>query len=1174
MATRSIKLKLALGGEENRALRRAVWTTHRLFNEGVAYYMQWLMLMRQRPIGDEDTPNGEVLHMARSAQRANNAPSCPGSDEEILKLLRALYEEIVPSSVGKKGDANQISRNYHSILVDPASVGGLGESPGGRKPAWESMPEGPERDSKRAEWQQRRKALKDAPRAALKNLHVLPLFPAYTKTKPAWKRGGGEKKDAVLTKGDRDMFQQAIERLMSWESWTTRVADERRKKAERLDTLRAKYLDPEPAWRTRLCAYESDREERLGRDALRPESPFRVGDRMIRGWEDLQEKWLRIPPDRRTEKRLLEVVAEMQTERRGRFGDASDFFPWLARPENHFLWNESGSRTAVQQHVAINEAQRAFESAKEFANYTPPEALEHPLWARSGHSGDSNLHKYLLTETPQGLSATVRLMREEADGSVVEFDATLAVRPTGQWNRPHRGNVPPLVIVSNGPKTFHNVPEAARTGNKNDPECTWVRFTDPGTGHQMYGTLGGARLQLDRRDFRLGSDQRETLDRRRARFANGENFPRTYLNITLSLPDPKPNAGTQALKRIKSSDTEPWTANDYWLAEDKKKSCIEEVVPGGTEMTEGLRVMSVDLGVRQLAACSVFELTRSPGAGKLHIPIAGADGLFMEHRRTFLLKLPGEETSAEIDAMRDAIRRERLDLRAAVGRLARLLSLGRHDAPADKRREFDTLRGHDTFEQPDRRQGVDALLDPKALDDLIPLLDAVNDPRWPDAVLAVHRKWEAALSKAMHDWREKGRAAGRTGARRGYGGLSFWHIEELEETRKLLNAWSCHSREYETRPDGTRRPNIVRAKRRWGLRPGTRPEGQDIDARLLEHINRLKQDRLKVGADAIVMAALGHEYRDPQRGWEAVHPPCQVVLFEDLMRYRFKSDRPRRENSMLMKWAHREIPRTVAMQGEVFGLSIGTVAAEFSSKFRAHPDLPSPGVRCRLVTQELLDAPWFRQQWERDRAKGRAKDWPRPGDLVASEGGEWFCTLGPQGRLFRTHADLNAAQNLMRRFWRRRAGTFRLSCRLAVPKDGSPAVWVPKSLGKWLTRALEYDFGQGAVQLEPLDPGNIEKGCRLVPIPAAVYRRLTGARKRDGEDEAEPDDLDAAAEEVAELRGEVVNFFRDPSELVVPGQVWYPTKVFWSRVHAAVGERLVSGDVAAADDGPEDDIPM
>ncbi|GMA49905.1 hypothetical protein GCM10025857_12620 [Alicyclobacillus contaminans] len=63
----------------------------------------------------------------------------------------------------------------------------------------------------------------------------------------------------------------------------------------------------------------------------------------------------------------------------------------------------------------------------------------------------------------------------------------------------------------------------------------------------------------------------------------------------------------------------------------------------------GVRVMSVDLGVRYGAAISVFEV--KPFAevrkDKLHYPITGCEGFVAEHERSVILKLPGKASEQQ-----------------------------------------------------------------------------------------------------------------------------------------------------------------------------------------------------------------------------------------------------------------------------------------------------------------------------------------------------------------------------------------------------------------------------------------------------------------------------------------------------------------------------------------------
>jgi hypothetical protein len=1119
------------------------------------------MLMRQQPISDEDAPQGDILELARKAQETNGKPDRPGSDEEVRGLLKRLYVACVPSALKEsQPNCQRIAREYIHHLCNPESTMGMGKSKGGAKPRSYFMADGAEKDEQiRKEGARKAERIRTASYVRLRALGILPLFPIATRvsergSRREWRGEGSRKsKPGRVRTFDYDMLQQALERLNSWESWNHRVKKRRAELAEKQTNLR-KQCDLDSPCHQRLIQYERSRTVRLNETALESERGYTIRSRSLRGWTELHERWLKISKADRSEAALRKIVAEMQTRLRGKFGDASDLYPWLAKPENHLAWDERAEKNALPIHARYNEAVAELEAAKEEANYTPPDALLHPLWARSGHSGDQNIHSYHITETDGNLSVEMRLLFEDPEGRVTERDEKIPLRPSGQWNRAQRGDTPPLRLVR-----FEDVPKEFHTGAKNDAKCTWVAFTDPGTGGLVHGSLGGARLQLERSDFRLGAVPARGKTKREMEFAEG-NIGRAYLNLTVSLPNPPKNSAHLALVRPKpKSDTALAVSVDYYLRgsgkEDKRKKpfFLTDVVCGAGKMTDGLRIMAVDLGLRQLAACAVFELTREAPKVKLAFAVADADGLWMVQNRKFLIHLSGEAEDGDAASRRDKIREERFDLRAAVRRLSRLLSIGRLDEPEEKAEELGGMVGSSDWENSERRKKVDGILDPKLLESLKPFAEKPNDPRWPEAVKAVHRQWEASLGKAIAEWRRRGRMRGKQATERGYGGLSLWHVEELQETRRLLNSWSCHSRDYETMKDGSRRPAIVRAKKRWGLAPGEEPVGADLDERLLHHINNLKEDRQNVGADKIVMAALGFEYEGKAKGWVQHHPPCQFILFEDLSRYRFKTDRPRRENSMLMKWAHREIPRTVAMQGEVHGLVVGTVAAEFSSKFRAGAQALTPGVRCHEVTARDLQPGWFRSVMETDIAQKRRKELPGVGQLVPIDGGEWFCTLNADGSLYKTHADLNAAQNLARRFWTRYRDLYRLSCRKADLKGQE--VWVPKTIGKRVGAALKQLIKAEACKLIPID-GDPEEGCRM---ESATLREI-GAKKT-GDEAPDQEGLADEMEEVAELRGEGMTFFRDPSGIICPADLWFPAKVFWGRVRSRVGAVLAGDDL-------------
>lgn len=1128
MAVRSIKLKLLVGrgNEESDATKRALWTTHRLFNEGVAYYMRWLVLMRQDAVpgsGIAD-PQGELLAAAREAQRRNGKASV-GADEDLLAVFRELYEYVVPSSVGNKGDAQSLARAVLSPLTDSASEGGLGTSATGRKPAWQILQvAGDPRWKEAKEKFDKKKSEDRSPITEAKvKFGLLPLFASYSDMKKVWL------KRSVCTTWDRDMFQQALERLLSWESWNRRVKTEHAKLKAKVDGLYAKNLDPMPDWALAMREYEKQRKADLDGVALPSDRPYRIMPRALRGWDRLREKWLK--EKTASDARLWQIAAELQTDLRGGFGDPV-LFQWLGKQPNRWIWDSDLNRVAILAN--LNALTDKLERAKTQADYTPPDPVHHPLWTRHDGRG-GNIHEYLLLKDPgeSGWGVKLKLLHE-TDGKIEEREETFPLAPSGQF----RG----CEVVS-----FEQVPSSAFIGmraQKNDAKKQWLRFREAGTGRETFGKLGGAKVQFDRATL-------ERNDKKRV-LASGATGP-AYFNVTVDLI-PMVAEGTpqeRSFKGYKKNDTAPWAISDF-KDEEIAGVPLAQSRLGVDGLEDGLRVMSVDLGLRSLAACSVFSLASESTSQGLCYEV-GDSKRFAIHERSFVLRLDGEKTTNELDARREAIVDERLLLRTCVRRLGRLLTLAGRTGEA-RQELLSDLRSAETIDTERARQ-VDALLPPDRLTALESRI-ADDDEAWRENVIAVHREWERNLGEAFSRWRQAHRIAR---SHEGIGGLSFWWIGELMETRRLMNSWSAHAR-----IPG----EIVRARDTWGNRKDLNAREVDLDRRLLEHINRLKNDRLKKAADQLVMAALGYVYEDRKSRWVAKYPPCRVILFEDLSRYRFRTDRPRGENSQLMKWGHRAIAPLVAMQGDIFGIRIGNVGAEFTSRF--HASTGAPGVRAKQVRESDLDEIWFARAILRDMVnrgrlseiemkeilgmsaperKSRILEYVRPGEIVAWAGGELFVTLGGEKGTIRVHADINAAQNIQRRFWTRYGDPVRLSC-VGVDTDGTPGAefFVPTSIGKRIERTLGYG------RLVPDADG---VSFRWTPLSKKAWTSLVGAKREDeDEDNDDAEDLGEELEALGSLTNERVTFFRDPSGTFFPSDRWIPSERFWVTVHARIGKAL------------------
>jgi len=183
---RSIKLKLKTKtGNDSEYLRQGLWRTHKLMNDGIVYYMNWLILMRQEACGErtKEDIQVELLEKLAEQQRRNGRNGNLEQEDELLPHLRRLYELIVPSSVGKNGQANQLSRTFLSPLVDKESEGLMGTSKSGRKPRWYVMKMKGD-PNWQVEQQKNREKRENNPAGiileTLKSFGLIPLFPLFT----------------------------------------------------------------------------------------------------------------------------------------------------------------------------------------------------------------------------------------------------------------------------------------------------------------------------------------------------------------------------------------------------------------------------------------------------------------------------------------------------------------------------------------------------------------------------------------------------------------------------------------------------------------------------------------------------------------------------------------------------------------------------------------------------------------------------------------------------------------------------------------------------------------------------------------------------------------------------------------------------------------------------------
>lgn len=1156
MPTRTINLKMVLGKRNETAeLRRALWTTHHEINQAVAQIERLLLFCRGREYRTVNENNEEIvvpesevtaqaLRLARDAQERNSKGSM-GADEEVLSALRALYTRIVPSceldEKGKPAEGNaQASNAWVSPLMDSESQGGLG--------VYEKLIEPPEwmemMRSEHVGWQKNSENWLKTEEA--KRLQFMPGSP------PAWVRRlrkgdpwqeafvkDQEKKEKEVREGNAPIIKQlkelgllplmpptiinkidpiktgvsvwdrlamrlAVAHLLSWESWNHETLDAHNSAKARLTDLRQQYSELKNEF-AELREYEKQRHLELKRVAFADDNrPFKIGPRMIRAWERVRQTWLKA---RDAAEQRKDTVKKLQTKMRGRFGDP-DLLIWMAEDGRERLWRNVDVLTPLAR---LNVAERLLEKRKAYALMTFADARMHPRWACYEAPSGTNLRNYTLTSENGELYVAVPLLVERT-GGLLENLFHIRLAPNAQFAD---------VFI-------------ARLANKN------LQFSFRSSHESFEGAPGGAELLFDRAYL-------EHPERTPEKFAVGAIGP-VWFKLTMDIKSKAPKEWLDGRGRV-ATPPEVW---HFLTALSNKSKHVDRLAPG-------LRVLSVDLGLRTFASCSVFELVREKPSNGLYFPVADEHAetdpkkLWAKHERSFKLSLPGEVVSRKGEQERKAAMDEIHALKRDIQRLKDLLSMsviGEND-----RRD-------------DRLALLEASIDTEKMASSFraDLLTSLKDPTyrstpglWETKCREIYDQAEALVSQRFSEWRRRTRPRSTSwrdwDERRGYcAGKSIWAIDYLTGVRKLILSWNLRARTY----GAVNRQN----KEEFGT----------IAAKLLRHINSLKEDRLKTGANLLVQAARGYKPSSDGLGWKKTgQEACRVILFEDLARYRFRVDRPRRENSQLMKWGHRGIVSEATMQGELFGIVAETTAAGFSSRYLAASG--APGTRCRVLREDdfvsgipkphvVFELDWMLGNRKSDTFEEKQIALAKKltaGMLVPWSGGEIFASKNADGSLHIIHADINAAQNLQRRFWGRCGEAFRITCE-KVTGDDEDRYQLDKLPGARLLGALQQLEG-GAHAFHLAKDQNHDERFVMAPTGEKNTKIRAGEDDEIGDEFAETmGDLDRAPAE------DRVTFFRDPSGVLFNSRYWVPTAQYWGIVKQIVWAELKKSNIPVISD--------
>ena len=1114
MPTRSLKFKLQIPrnhSPEATAAREALWRLHDFTNTMVAEYEDLLLCMRQKPVTVSDGKDWVVIDTEKWREKLKKRLIANGVKEldipECTDKLAELYRGFVKSAVKKGSGKAEDSRTVHGVLVS-AESSSAGISKYRQVEALEPLLGAFDGDEDKWLGFVERKVEEDP---ALLKTSGSP--PKWAKLKKAGNKAWAVAFREYIQEGCENDLPKLCLRLRELkalplrDSFTSEILENQEPGSlspwERMAfAMAVGHLNSWESW-----SWETKDE----RDALKNKC-------------ETQESWLsRYPKE-------VEALRKYEVERNVQLRETS-----LANEETNYTiglrelrgWSQLREKLlkapteAEQRNKLVVDAQskgkgKKFGGAELIGWLAKPEqawlldtgsddvvfrlalanglqnkflrSKEFPLFT----SADSRLHPRYAEIDCQANSNSVRYFLETIDGKIFTDIELPASSTSGKW--------------SIQKFRFELAPSGQARGLKLEHErgvkiVTYLEILSQDRLDNLRVKAGGAALLFNRRHLEKRS---------KAELQSGE-FGSVWLKIGADFPvdeaEEKRRDGAAVYLNTALQNRGKKDRDKLWVAGD--------------------RVVAVDLGIRTAASIAVFELVPGDDQGW------GKCGDFaIRHNRSAKLSLPGEEPSKEETLARREAMDEIYSIRRSLKQLAGIRRLGMKELSEERLEVVEEL----LKQTPDSSEEYQIL---KLLE------SCVGDelPVWISKVEPFYSVVEKQLGKKISQWRRRTRMRSSEQSRTTAGGKSFWQLEYLELSRKILLSWDRHS--------GLRGSN----ESDNGIRRFNKDAQGTIAKNLLEHINKLKDDRIKVTADLIIQAARGRVHNG--RRWEQKFEPAAVVVLEDLERYRFKTDRPRAENSQLMKWSHRSVKDQFELQRKVHPTGLSEVDAAFSSQY--HAKSLTPGVRCHVVTKADKirlesgdDNFWLNRMVVEDKIDANSLE---VGSIIPMQGGELFVTLDCTGKAISIHADINAAQNIGRRALTGYAEPIRITARQFSASSAPEDPWFQNNIGA----RLGHYFPESKNVLfksVPAQDGIFESEC----ITAAQLKKLVG-----GTIENEDENLEKVIDELEEeeIHHEDVNasgarmvLFRDPSGVFFPKTRWVEAGRFWGGVRAKIKKQL------------------
>lgn len=1194
--SRSIKLKfdlrninnIKINGEnisdENEFLSM-LKATHEMYHEGVKYYQEWLLKIRQEDVYFEDLEKPsktgvdfqkELIKACKNAQKDNlkdyqgdKSKILPvkGNEEEILRLFKRYFDLMCPTKEGKNDNSEDKINDQPKGNLNIFTIHSTGEFPRSCHPLKEKY-------------------------------LVLPLFPKFLE-KVYSQKFNIDPKLKGMAPFDYSMWTVAVSSLRGWNTWNSKAFEDYKKIEQEANSER-ENLNLTKKEIQALESYEKERDLELEVISEKSKTGFKINKRMIRCLSDVLHGWNK-KPDQSLESRK-EVLNKLQTKHKGKFGDP-DFFLWLSLEENRSLWTDDGQK--IYSYVKANSKEQEKARLKSYARCTLSDPYLHPRWYNFEKAGTNQPWYDLVFKH---------------DTWYLSFG---------------------LIDVQNNTFSIKKVEVPIRDSEQMRPISTLdnkvFSYKFDYLQKEFICNPKGAKLQFKRNKLQ---SIRENTELQKIY----KTLEDAYFNITWEIvrsDDVKPKfrdiLHPLPIRGKQDNVFLYWSYSKKEKSEQKKKEKIKSKfgltplsdLEFGNKISYGIegltnsdspRLMFVDMGVRSFGACTIFHIQKNKPkqSDKMYFemkpyPYIQGEPFYAVHDRSFLLALYGEDVSNKsfelnkelqevldvdkisIKELRNEITKRRKEIRQKIKALSLFRrSLAKHKSSTSvvsKELQEKRVKEWEGFQEIYSKARHGWPFPNHNAEDLDKSIkNSVNrggkdfdNDLWIKEIDRIVVEIKDSLEEPFKNWRKFTRKIGSLWAKyhRTYPvyGLSMFGLEELVETRKLMIQWKSLATE-----SGKGKSKQIEV---------------DFAKKMLEHIAKKKEDRLKKASDALIKYTLGFEWVETDKDgnvlgkdgsiialndknvptelikkkkipkfknkgfgnptftygrWVSVYPPCMGVVFEDLSKFRTSEEKSRRENSQLMKWAHRVIPSQIRLQSEIFGLEIGNVGASYSSRFHARTG--APGLRANVFTihtidrlktkiKEVLGEKYL--SFNMEKIENELKQNPSKGLLFPMEGGEYFVTFNTQRKLVYLNADINAAQNLAKRFLTR----YDKPEKISVILDKNQNILINRGGSVRVDRQMGFAVGQMILS----NNKTIDELWKIKSFKIKFFKEdesLYKNQKSKSKSE-NPDYTDETEEEFSGIR----TVFCDHSGILLPNQYWYSAKIFWRVVKWKIAKQLL-----------------